>query len=214
MLTYRSKQHFFWFLFQIITVFLFVLPAYAQTQGQASASYNINTLSASQMIQNIFTQIPSLTRMITATAYVMGMYFIFIGIFKLKQYGESRTMMSQEHQLKGPIIFLTVGAMLLYLPASVQTGMSTFWTEPNPYGYLQEQDQWSSFINGCYSIVQLFGVIAFIRGLVILTHLGGHGGHPGTLGKGMTHIIAGIFCINIYQFVQVVMLTLGVESPI
>jgi intracellular multiplication protein IcmC len=114
--------------------------------------------------------------------------------------------------MKAPIIFLVVGAMLMYLPSAVQVGMSTFWTEPNPYGYLQEQDQWSQFYNTCYLVVQFFGVIAFIRGLVILTHLGGHGGQQGSFGRGMTHIIGGILCINIYQFVHVIMITLGIQQ--
>jgi intracellular multiplication protein IcmC len=190
-----------------------VEPVYAAASQGSTVNVTTN-LSAVDMLKNIFKQIPYLMRLVTAVSYVMGMYFIFVGIFKLKQYGESRTMMSQDHQLKGPLIFITVGAMLLYLPTSVQVGMSSFWAEPNPYGYLQQTDEWSQFINGCYTIVQLFGVIAFIRGMVILSHLGGHGGQPGTLGKGLTHIIGGIFCINVYQFVQIVMLTLGIQSPV
>jgi intracellular multiplication protein IcmC len=185
----------------------------AQEQAQMDANAgNTGSLSAQDMITHIVTQIPNLMRLITAIAYVMGMYFIFQGVLGLKHYGDQRTMMSGQPHLKGPLIFITIGALLLYLPTSVQVGISTFWTEPNPYGYLQEQDQWSQFINSCYMVVQLFGVIAFIRGLVILTHLGGHGGQPGTFGKGMTHIIGGILCINIYQFVQLVMVTLGIQG--
>jgi intracellular multiplication protein IcmC len=191
-----------WYLLLICAIY--GVPAYAD--------FNVSTLSATDMITNIMTQIPFLMRLVTATAYVMGMYFIFIAIFKLKQYGESRTMMSHEHHIKGPLIFMAIGAMLLYLPTTVQVGMTSFWTEPNPYGYLQQNDQWSQFINACYIIIQFFGVIALIRGLVILSHMGGSGHQQGTLGKGLTHIIGGIFCINIYQFVQVIMVTLGVQT--
>lgn len=186
-----------WFL-----IIIYAVPADADT---------VTTLSAQDMLVNIANQVPSLMRMVTAFAYVIGIYLIFMGVYKLKQYGEARSMMSQEHQLKGPIVFITIGAMLLYLPTSVQVGMSTFWTDPNPYGYLQQQDQWSQFINDCFLIVQLVGTIAFIRGLVILTQLAGHSSHD-TFGKGITHIIGGIFCINIYQFVQVIMVTLGIQT--
>lgn len=182
---------------------LFVVPAYAQ---------DVSQLSAQTMIINIAKQIPSLMRMITAIAYVMGMMFIINGVIKMKHLGESRTMMSQEHSVKGPLIMIATGGFLLYLPTSVQVGMSTFWTDPNPYGYLQQYDQWTAFLNDCYLIVQLVGTISFIRGLVILSHLGGHGGQPGTFGRGMTHIIGGILAINIYQFVQVILNTLSIQT--
>ncbi|EKD73293.1 MAG: hypothetical protein ACD_45C00369G0003 [uncultured bacterium] len=168
-------------------------------------------VSASDVMKNIADQIPNLMRLVTALAYVMGMYFVFYGIMMLKKVGESRTMMSGEHGIKGPVIYVAIGALMLYLPSSVQVGMSTFWTTPNPYGYIEKQDQWSQFISNCFLIVQLFGTIAFIRGLVILSHVGGHGGQQGSFARGMTHIIGGILCINIYQFVQVILNTIGVN---
>lgn len=182
---------------------VFVTPAYAQ-------SYNVGGMSAFDMIQNLAKQLPNVMRLVTAIAYVMGMTFIILGVMKLKHAGEMRTMMSHEHSIKGPIIFLVVGAMLIYLPTTVQMGLNTFWTQPNPYGYITEKDQWSQFVNACYSIIQLIGVIAFIRGLILLSQLSGQGGHQGALGKGLTHIIGGLFLINIYQFIQVVLVTLGV----
>lgn len=187
-----------------IVAVLLILPLQAQ-------AVDVSSLNAQSMINNLMTEIPALMRLVTAVAYVAGMYFVFLGIMKLKQYGEQRTMMSGEHHMKGPIIYLTVGAMLLYLPTSVQVGLSTFWTDPSPYSYqdIIEQSQWMQFIGNCFLIVQLVGTISFIRGLMLLSHLGQHhgGGQPGTFTKGLTHIIAGILCINIYQFVQVVSVT-------
>lgn len=182
----------------LVAALFFTLPVYAA-----------DTITAQEMLKNIVSQLPQVMKMITAMAYVMGFYFIFYGIMKLKQYGEARTQMSQSHELKGPLIFMMVGALLIYLPSSVEIGMSTFWSNPSPYGYLEKTDQWSELLNSCIMIVQVFGTIAFIRGLVILTHLGGHG-QPGVFAKGMTHIVGGILCINIYQFVQVILITLGI----
>jgi intracellular multiplication protein IcmC len=181
------------------------IPVYA-------ADTKVSGLSAMDMLINISKQVPQLMRLITAIAYVLGMYFIINGIISLKHLGESRTMMSQEHSLTGPLVYIMVGSLLLYLPSSVQLGMNTFWTSPCPYCYAVSGDQWTQFLSICYTVVQLFGVVAFIRGLVTLTHLGGRGGGaPDTLAKGLTYIIAGIFCINIYQFVQVILFTLGVK---
>lgn len=182
--------------------FLLVSPVFA-------ADTTVNVVSAADMLQKIADQLPFLMRMVTAIAYVMGMYFIFWGILKLKQYGEMRTQMAAEHSLKGPMMYIIVGALLLYLPSSVQMGLSTFWSTPSPYGYLNEPDQWADVIKDGFLVLQLFGTIAFIRGLVILSHLGGHA-QPGTFGKGVTHVIGGLFCINMYQFVQVILTTLGI----
>jgi hypothetical protein len=150
-------------------------------------------------------------RLITAFAYVIGLYFMIHGIILLKHAGEMRTQMSHEHHLTKPIAFLAVGGLLTYLPSTVQVGLSTFWTDPNPYGYLQMQDQWFQFLNVCFLIIQFIGVLAFIRGLVLLKDIGGHGGQQSSFAKGLTHIVGGILCINIYQFVQVILITLGIQ---
>ena len=189
---------------------MMMMPAFAADPPASTVSTSVSSISAQAMIDRIAEQMPSIMRMVTAIGYVLGMYFIFFSLMKFKEFGEQRTMMSSQHHLKEPLTYMVVGALLLYLPSSVQVGMSTFWAEPNPYGYLEEKDQWSSFLNNCFMMVQLFGTIAFIRGLVILSRTG-HGGQ-GEFGKGMTHIVGGILCINIYQFVKVILWTLGIQT--
>jgi intracellular multiplication protein IcmC len=162
------------------------------------------------MITNLSKAIPNLMQFVTALAYVMGMYFVVEGIIKLKKYGESRAGMSGEGNLKGPMMYLGVGAALMFLPSSVQVGMSTFWENPTPYAYVTDTlDPWSMLIQNIFLIIQLIGTIAFIRGLIILSHVGGQGSQPGAFGKAMAHIIGGVLCINIYQFIQAVLNTLA-----
>lgn len=183
---------------------LFVVPAYAQ-------NVNVSQTNAQQMLVNFAQSVPNLMRLVTAIAYVLGLYFMISALIKLKHFGESRTMMSREHSLAAPLTLLAVGAALIYLPTSIQVGMSTFWTNPNPYGYTIEKGQWMEFFNVIVLILQLIGVIAFIRGMVILAHVGSQGGHQATFGKGLTHIIGGVLLINIFQFVQIIMATLGIS---
>lgn len=169
---------------------------------------NAADLSVGAMLSNFAQTVPQLMQLITAFAYVMGMFMIFKGLLGLKQYGEARTMMSQQHELKGPLVCMAVGTALLYLPTSIQVGFNTFWSEPNPYGYVnQAQDQWSEIIQDGYLVMQLIGTVAFIRGLILFTHMGSHG-QPGTFGKAMMHIIAGIMLINLYGFITVLQNTL------
>ncbi|HLB42399.1 MAG TPA: hypothetical protein VJN02_06050 [Gammaproteobacteria bacterium] len=186
-----------------------VLPVYAVETPPVVTPSSVPT--AQDMLINISTQLPSLVRMVTALAFVMGVYFVVHGLFELKRFGESRTMMSHDRELKGPLVFILVGVLLIYLPTSVRIGLSSFWVNPNPYAYLQVESQWAELISVCFLVIQLIGIIAFIRGLVLMTHLAGHG-QPGILSRAMSHIIGGILCINIYQFVQVIMVTLGIQT--
>lgn len=161
------------------------------------------------MLENFSKTVPQFMRLVTAFAYVSGMYLVFKGVMGLKQYGEQRTQMSSSHELKGPLLTMAVGTALLYLPSTVEAGLSTFWMDPNPYGYVQtDSDQWNTLIQDCFAVIQLIGVIAFIRGLFVLGQLSGQA-QPGTFGKGLAHIIGGVLAINLYQFAQAVINTLA-----
>jgi intracellular multiplication protein IcmC len=188
---------------------LFVAPAAYAVTVETNTSVDLGT-----MLINLNQEVPGLMRLVTAIAYVMGFFFTYKGILSLKEYGESRSMMSSQHDLKSPLLYLFVGAAMLYLPSTIQTGLSTFWTSPNPYGYVNSAtDPWSELSNACFLLIQLIGVIAFIRGLVIFTHLGGQGGHqPGTFGRAMAHVVGGILCINLYDFLQAILGSLGIGT--
>lgn len=169
----------------------------------------------STMLANLSTSVPQFMQLVTASAYVMGMFFIYKGIIGLKQFGEQRSMMASSHELKGPLIMMGVGTCLLYLPSSVQAGMNTFWTDPNPYGYVSDTpDQWQTIWQDAIMVIQLIGTIAFIRGLLTLNQLSGGQGQPGTLGKGLTYIIAGVMCINLNDFLSAINNTLGITGVI
>lgn len=190
-------------LFFILSFVLYSNSAIAQTP-----SINVGNVDIGTMIQNLAKTIPNFMQLVTALAYVMGIYLIWKGILELKHFGESRTQMSTEHSMKTPLIYLFVGAALLYLPSSVQVSLSTFWSQPNPYAYVQDStDPWSQLIQSIFMLLQLIGTIAFIRGLVLLTHLSKHG-QPGTFGRAMAHIVGGVLLINIYGFLQAVINTI------
>lgn len=174
-------------------------------QSAYAAEPNVAT-----MLMNFSNTIPQFMRLVTATAYVLGFLFMVKGVMGLKEYGESRTQMSSQHSLKGPLILMAVGTVFLYLPSSVQSGISTFWDYSNPLAYEPTtDDQWSVLIGDCYLIIQLIGTIAFVRGMVIFTHMSGQGAQPGTFAKAISHIIAGILCINLSAFLDAVNNTLG-----
>lgn len=207
----KVKQQSYFLACSLIASLFAMVPAYAAPNTGSPSAPGVSIISAEGMLENLANQIPYAMRMITAIAYVIGMYLIIYGVVQLKHFGESRTMGSQDNGLMKPIAYLVVGSLLLYLPTSVQVGMSTFWGTPSPISYVSGTDQWTQFINDCFLVVELFGTIAFIRGLLMLTSVGGQGGQPGTLSKALTHIIGGLLCINVYQFMQMIMNTLGIS---
>jgi intracellular multiplication protein IcmC len=177
------------------------------SSGAYAASSSVPSLS--MMLINFSAVVPSLIQVVTAGAYALGMFFMVASLMGMKHFGEMRTMMSQEHSLSGPLVEFFVGASLLYLPSTIQMGLSTFWVSPNPYAYLDAvTDQYTVFINACYSIVQLIGLIALVRGLLILKKVGS-GRSQETLGKALAHLMGGVLCINIYSTLQMLEATVG-----
>lgn len=166
--------------------------------------------NAATMLANIASAMPNLMRMVTAIAYVLGMLIIMKGILAFKHYGETRSLYSRDRTMSEPLTYLVVGTALLYLPSTVLVGVSTFWTTPNPFGYVENQDAWLPFLNDCFTIIQFIGTISFIKGLITLNRLA-EGSGQGVFSRGITHLVGGILCINIYQFIQVIMATLGIS---
>jgi intracellular multiplication protein IcmC len=167
------------------------------------------------MLANISADVPQFMQLVTASSYVMGMWMIFRGVSGMKAFGEQRSQMSTHTELKSAIVLLTVGTGLLYLPSSVQAGLTTFWTDPNPYGYVTEaSDDFSAMYQDAFLVIQLIGTIAFIRGLLTLSQMAGHQGQPGVLAKGFTYIIAGICCINLNDFLAAINGSLGITGII
>ena len=60
-------------------------------------------------------------------------------------------------------------------------------------------------------LLQVIGVISFVRGWVLLARSQGQGSQPGSMGKGVIHIFGGVMLMNIVATVNIVYNTLGVN---
>lgn len=166
---------------------------------------------AMQVLNRIADQIPQLTGLVNGIVFLIGLGFIIGGLMKLKHFGEQRTMMSGHHSWGSAVLFLFIGALLLFLPSTIEVGTSTFFSTPCLDCYPTAADSpFTAFFKVVYAVVGFVGLIAFVRGLIILSHVGEQSQH-GTLARAMTHIIAGILCMNIGAFVQTIFATLGIQ---
>jgi len=136
----------------------------------------------------------------------------------LKLYGEMRTMMASQTGLKEPLTYLLVAAMFIYFP----TGFALLMNTSFGYSSVLQYSDWPGGISGenvqtyyaLFKVVQVVGVIAFVRGWLMLARGAGQGSPPGSFGKGMTHVVAGVLAMNIVGTAQVVSNTLGINLGI
>jgi intracellular multiplication protein IcmC len=149
---------------------------------------------------------------VVAIAYVMGIWFVLDAIFKLKKYGQARTMMSANASLAKPIILLFLGLGLLYFPTFVSISIQSIWvssTSDSVLRYPLETSILDVIIRPLIDSIRLFGLIAIIRGIVILTSLANESTQPGRTGKGIMHIIAGTMAVNIVGTLDIIKATFG-----
>lgn len=166
------------------------------------------------MLTNIAKQIPYLYQLITVIAYIAGFFCIFRGIYELKQYGHGMSMMSVQHSLKGPVLMLMFGAALIFLPEAARTMLITVFGNNDVLGYPSSGTADPSFnLMGTVlvRIVQFVGTVAFIRGLLLMYRMGQGQAQPGTMSKGVTHLIGGVLAMNVIGTANVLGSTLGVS---
>lgn len=160
---------------------------------------------------NMFKAVPEITALVTALAYVLGMWMIFYGVKELKN-ANNQNQDGSKVGITSQVLFIIVGSCLLHLPTSIQTWSYTLLATDTPLGYIEDQGNYLVILYGIVSIVQLIGAIAVIRGLIKLTTPGSRD-QEGTSNfqKGITMIIGGILAINIELFVILVLSTLGIN---
>lgn len=174
--------------------------------------------SQADILTNIANSLAPVERLITGGAYLMGCAFLFKAIYSLKVYGEARTMMSNSASVKEPMIYLFVGAILIYLPTGFEVFMQTTFGYQNvlQYAPVNSSNQVLDTLFGSASVVgrpltmliQVIGLIAFVRGWVLIARSASQGQPPGGTGKGLIHVFGGILAINIVGTIDMINNTL------
>lgn len=177
-------------------------------------------VSQANILSNIAANLEPVERLLTGAAYVIGLSFAVKAIVSLKSFGESRTMMGGGHSsVKEPLLYLFVAAIFIYFPTGFALLMNTTFGYSNVLAYAPI-DSNNSTINTLFGqgsvvgrplalILQTIGLIAFIRGWVLIAKSGSQGQSPGQgVGKGMIHVFGGILAMNIVGTLQIINNTL------
>lgn len=172
------------------------------------------------VLANLAASMPSVQRLITGFAYVMGLFFGFKALVTLKHHGENKSSMGMgERGMKEPLVYMFVAGILIYLPTAMTMMLQTTFGQSNILAYAPIENGSSGFMSSLFGgnqvigeavvlIIQTIGLIAFIRGWVLLVRAAGHGQQPGQATKGMVHIFGGLLAINIVLTVQIINNTL------
>ena len=170
------------------------------------------------VLSNIANSLAPVEKLVSGAAYLMGLGFAFKALLSLKQNAE-RTMSSASNaSVKEPAVFMLVACVLIYLPTGFQVIMNTTFGYSNVLAYAPISSN-NSTLNVLFGqdsavgeslslIIQTIGLIAFVRGWVLIARSASQGQPPGGTGKGLTHVFGGILAMNIVGTLQIINNTL------
>ncbi len=177
-------------------------------------SSGLTNFSVTTMINSLL----SVQKLVTACAYIMGISFAVKAIYSIKALAQERSQMSTHGSLKEPVFYFLAAAMLIYLPTSFRVFLNSIFGEGSQilaYAPVSDNSPLSTLFdeNSVFSavialVIQIIGVIAFIRGWVLIARSASQGQPPGGTGKGLAHVFGGILAMNIVGTLQVVNNTL------
>lgn len=176
-----------------------------------------SSFSLDAAIANLSGAFDNIQMLVVAISYVIGAFFVVKGVMMFKVLATQTLSSAQKGDVAGPLVHILIGAVLIYLPSTVTTSLVTIFdtsttsaaSELIGYQSLSGVEQWQAISVVVIQYTKLIGLIAFIRGWVILSKMAGAGNQPGSVGKGMIHVIGGILLINIVDTFNLLAQTLG-----
>ena len=165
------------------------------------------------VLLNLANSLVPVEKLVTGAAYLLGILFVMKAFILMKEHGESRGQ--NAGGFKEVVAYLFVGGLLVYFPSAFQMLMRTTFGYENALAYAPSGSN-STFITALFApgnelgsslaiIIQLVGVISFVRGwiLIVKASSGTQAAGGGGTGKGLTHVFGGILAMNIIGTLQV-----------
>ena len=154
--------------------------------------------------------------MLTATCYLVGFSLTVSAIYKLKKFGERTAFMHNSKGLLAPSAAFGIGIYLMYVPTFLETWNETLFGYPNPEATLSWQSSnagidWADALAPMIGTIQVIGLIAFLRGWLLITKSTGEQPQPGAVSKGFIHVIGGVLAINITGTMDMLAATFGLS---
>lgn len=145
----------------------------------------------------------TIAEILQVVAILSGVFVFVTGLFKLKHYGEMRTMMSAQLTLMTPLSYLLGGTALLLFPILMKTALLSFWASSTPIAYNPVNPSGlEGYINAVIVGVRLFGLFYFFKSITTLYKAFGQQSQPGMVGKALMHMVGAILTVHIMGTIQ------------
>ncbi len=175
---------------------------------------NTYSFDSQQAYKNLFATAVDLEMLVMVISYIAGIVMIMRGIALYKALGQNLNQGGRGGEIAGPFVYIIVGFFLIYFPNFFNTALYTIYgtTELGTATYTGTDTtvNWSNVYNLITRYCRLIGVISFFRGLLLMSKAGEQGTQPGTITKGMIHVIAGVMIYNVWGTVQAIQFTFGI----
>ena len=178
-----------------------------------------STFDFNAMITNLTATAASFEGLVVAVSYITGIAMIFRALAMYRAFGQTITQTSARGEIAGPMVFLVVGAALIYLPSTIQSSLQTLFADSSSspirdmigYTTVSTFARWNQLSAVIVQYLRLLGLIAFVRGWIMLSKMGHQGSQPGQLSKGITHLVGGIMLFNLVDTINIIAYTFGFE---
>ncbi len=182
-----------------------------------SSALSPSSFSLDTALTNLSNAFSSIEHLIVAITYIIGLSLIVRGIMMYRVFATQTMSSAQKGEIAGPMVHIIIGSLLLYLPSTLTTSLTTVFATTDisqasdiiAYQSLSGSEKWQKLTSVVIEYMTLIGLIAFVRGWVILSKMGHSGSQPGSMGKGLIHVIGGILLVNIVDTVNILSCTFG-----
>lgn len=148
--------------------------------------------------------------------FLVGFMLVYRGILEMKQYGEMRTMNSSQARMKPMIMYLAIGAALIFYPTMINTSLNTVFGNNNILRYSSQGGSsnpiGTNLLETVVLVLRVIGYIAFFRGWMILSQLASQQAQQGTVGRALSHLFGGIFLVNVIQTWEIIVSIFGIKG--
>ncbi len=148
------------------------------------------------MMGNLSKSLASVQTLITGFGYIVGIFFIFTALSKMKHAAEP----SSQEKMFPAVAYFVGGVALIFLPSMVQVFSNTAFGSGNALQYIQYNPY--DIYRSMGLLIQTAGLIWFLRGTVLLVQSGNQGKQKGA--KGLLFICSGILAMNFQSTTAVV----------
>lgn len=160
----------------------------------------MTTIDLVSIIGNLSKSLGPVQHLISGSAYILGILFFIHAIGKLRKIGDYHTQSPSHEKMSGPMIYLFMGALLLYLPSALNVMSNTVFGAGNILTYSSSYNS-ANIYSAMAVLIQTAGVLWFVRGCVLIAHSSEPGEQHGP--KGLVFLCAGVLSMNFNETISI-----------